>query len=159
MKVAVRAIGAVVAILAVTPVYSQYPEKIGVKSHVLNIVGTRATDCGAFRGNPAAGRNALSAQQQQAVSACATNARSGKSGWYFSVQGSTDDSLAATGLLGLSDGRIRFFLYDSAPCGGRHCAEYFETSECVAPPNEAVQPLMKCGPVRMPGESGRPTRR
>ncbi len=148
--------------LLATSSRAQYFDKVGGKRRVLGAVGKDAVDCGTFPGRPYHSARSLTAQQEQSVSLCATSARNEKRAWFFAVEGSAIDSCVATGLMGRRDGRVQVFWYDSAPCGGPHSGESFETYDCVAPQGDAVlRPLMTCGDSKMPqpDRGGRPTRR
>ena len=130
---------------------AQYFDKVGGKRRVLRAIGKDAVECGVFPGNPYESGRKLTRQQETAVSQCATSARNAKRAWFFAVEGSAIDSWVATGLLGRRDGRVQVFWYDSAPCGGPHCGESFETYHCSPPAaNTAIRPLMRCGDAKLP---------
>jgi hypothetical protein len=157
---AAAALGLVV--LVGTPSPAQYFDKVGGKRRVLGAVGKDAVDCGTFPGHPYRSARSLTTQQEREVSACATSARDEKRAWFYAVEGSAIDSWVATGLMSRRDGRVQVFWYDSAPCGGPHCGESFETYDCVASGSAAVvRPLMTCGDSKMPQpeRASRPTTR
>jgi hypothetical protein len=122
-------------------------QKLGLAPHLGRMTGTTATNCGVYRIPPVLPHK-LSADQAQAVSACISDAHAKREAFWFSVEGPGIDSYLATGLFGAGDGTVRRFWYDSAPCGGPQCDERFTTAPCAPENTLALDPEMKCAPLK-----------
>jgi hypothetical protein len=109
-------------------------QKISLEAHLEATVGANALDCG---------RHGRSANDEDAM------AKSLKCGLEAAMSGKPFqtirdeqgiDSQIAYGLLSKADGRVLFFTYDSAPCGGPGCASRFETRTCPSPAVGTTRP-------------------
>jgi hypothetical protein len=111
---------------------------------VLKEIGTPAVYCGRFKAELPMKTNP-NTEQTRALRRCLTDAYRQHKAFYFVREGSVIDSYTADGLMGDSRGRIRQYLYDSAPCGGPGCAPIFKSHSCPAVSEGAsVDPNMSC---------------
>jgi hypothetical protein len=102
-------------------------QKVSLETHLEGMVGANALDCG---------RHSRSDNDEAAMTKslkCGLDAA--MSGKAFRVirdeQGI--DSQIAYGLLSKEDGKILYFEFDSAPCGGPGCPSRFQTRACPSP--------------------------
>jgi hypothetical protein len=99
-------------------------EKASVESHVQDVTGPNAIDCGTYT-------SAIYTPEAMSKSVdCARDAVKEHRGVRFLHRGPSDDSEIATGFVAGPNGATFWFEYDSAPCGGPGCAERFETKPC-----------------------------
>src|SRR5262249_45344405 len=118
--------------------------KRGLDYHVMRAAGADAIDCGRIQ-FPRAVSHVLNAEQSAQVASCIESSRAKRLAFFFSSGGPGTDSDFATGLIGAADGRLWRFWYDSAPCGGPHCAERFRQRDCPPPSTTGpVDPTTFC---------------
>ena len=147
MRLPELATAIVLPLLAATASSCSTHQKLGVAPHLVRVTGPAATNCGVYRIPPVLPHK-LNADQAQAVSSCISDAHAKREAFWFSVEGPGIDSYLATGLFGVGDGTVRRFWYDSAPCGGPQCDERFTTAPCVVEASLALDPEMKCTPLK-----------
>ena len=126
----------------------------GIDYYVQRASGAQAIECGRIQ-FPLAMRRVLDADQTTRIATCIEDARARQRPFFFSIGGPGIDSYVATGLVGASDGTVKRFAYDSAPCGGRHCAERFELRACPRPKAGALDPVTFCEKPPPPLSEGR----
>ena len=117
------------AILAITftqvaNTTGQQPTRQSLEAHILQEVSVEPVDCGTHplnQADPDALHRSL---------ACARDAHKNHLAFKVVQRGPGVDSEIALGLLGLRDGAMLWFSYDSGPCGGPMCNERFEARRC-----------------------------
>jgi hypothetical protein len=137
-----RPLLASLAVVSGTACAFLYPRH-GMEHYVSRESGSGAVGCGSFIREPMQ-PHSLSAEESARASACMTEAyRSGRPAFFY-VAGPGIDSQLGWGLVS-TQGSIRRFHYDSAPCGGAGCKERFTTSPCPLPaPGAPLEPSMAC---------------
>jgi hypothetical protein len=109
-------------------------QKKSLETHIQEVTGApkvSVVDCGEYGIADFGGRTPNTLANLQNSLACAREAASQYKPFRIVVHGMTEDSRAAYGVLANVAGPEKgmfWFQYDSAPCGGNHCAEKFEVS-------------------------------
>jgi hypothetical protein len=126
------------------------PAQSGAEPHILQVLGPDAQSCGRFQGDPYLSGRGVRGSIKERVAECISGAARAKRGFFFSVEGSAVDSWVATGLIGATDGTLKVFWYDSAPCGGPGCPESFMTYDCPKySASHDINPELECSDAEM----------
>jgi hypothetical protein len=99
-------------------------QRRSLESHIAEIIGPVTVDCWV------PGTATVSWDPLQAGFACAQEAVKQHKAFQQVEHGISEDSATAAGLIGKADGRTFVIRYDSAPCGGPGCPEWFEATPC-----------------------------
>ena len=96
------------------------PTRMSLEDHILKETSVEPIDCGT---HPHAKADADALHRSLA---CARDAIKQHLAFKTMQRGPGEDSEYACGLIGLRDGAVLWFDYNSGPCGGRGCNESFE---------------------------------
>jgi hypothetical protein len=99
-------------------------EKVSLETHVQDVTGPNAIDCGTYT----SARYTPDAMSRSVD--CARDAVKEHRGFSFLHRGPSEDSEVAIGFVAAPNGATFWFEYDSAPCGGPGCASRFLTKPC-----------------------------
>ena len=101
--------------------------KRSLEAHIQQLTGPDAVDCGTHqRATP------IPEAMHQSL-ACARDAANQHKPFRIIQRGPSEDSEIAFGLIAEWNGSTRWFEYDSGPCGGPGCREFFDTRACLLP--------------------------
>jgi len=121
----------------------QQPNRLSLEAHILQEVKVEPIDCGThplYKPDPDALHRSL---------ACARDALKEHQAFKFMQRDPGIDSEVAFGALGLRDGAVLWFSYDSHPCGSPLCNESFEARQCglalVVHDADGTHRLVACG--------------
>jgi len=106
---------------------AQPVKKRPLESHLRNLIGSNAIDCGKFMGGVTPEEYVDEAIQ------CALKAQSNQDAFFVVEDIMSIDSAAAVGFAGKTDGTVFRFGYDSAPCDGPQCPDSFNAKPCASP--------------------------
>src|SRR5581483_4551376 len=95
-----------------------------LEERLADLTGYAATQCGSFS------LTNLSAKSLETAVACVDAAVASHRAFQLIQGGPGIDSIGAHGVVGTTEGRVLWFDYDSAPCGGAGCGDRFETKAC-----------------------------
>jgi len=96
------------------------PTRMSLEDHILKETSVEPVDCGTHSGAN------VDADALHRSLACARDAIKQHSAFKVIQRGTSEDSEIADGLIGLRDGAVLWFDYNSGPCGGPGCNESFE---------------------------------
>ena len=115
------------------------PPMVDLPMRVVALTGDSPRECGRLQIRDLAGKRVAAARGElDAAVRCARQAiREGKPFWTY-VQRRGLDSWIAHGLLRTAGGDVRFFAYDSAPCGGPSCQPTLSLEPCREPAVKAA---------------------
>src|SRR5262249_24901411 len=103
-------------------------------SHVFAVTGAAPRECGRhpLRQSGRTLRDPSLAELQASLQ-CVRQAIAARQSFWTFVQRRGIDSYVAHGLLGTADGAVRWFGYDSAPCGNSSCQGELTLEPCADP--------------------------
>ena len=103
----------------------QSAPKMSLDAHIQQLIGADAVDCGTQQ------RGSSIPETMHQSLACARDMANQHKPFRFIQWVQGEDSEIAFGVIGDQSGSTRWFVYDSAPCGGPMCRERFDTSACL----------------------------